>query len=212
MALKKWLVFLLQFIFLSVSYADSASITLDQLLKNTQSIQANFIEDLLDNSGKSLQQTQGRMYLETPGMFRWEATQPNSQLIIANGTKLWVYDKDLEQVTIRRLGAEAGETPALLLSDSHPALDNTFQVSYAKGSSATLQKFMLIPKDKSSMYAYIQMVFSGNQIREMRMQDHLGHTTLIKFQNVKTNSSLPHSLFKFTPPKNVDVIDETKKQ
>ena len=206
----KWLLFFLPFIFLTCCYANDASTTLNQLLKNTQSIQANFKETLLDKQGQALQQTNGHLYLQTPGLFRWEADQP-SQLMIANGNRLWIYDKDLEQVTIRAIGHEKGEAPALLLSDAHPALENTFQVSLQEGSAPAIKKFTLVPKDKSSMYQSIELVFSGNQIQEMRLKDHLGHTTLIQFHNVKTNSKIPASLFKFTQPKNVDVIDETKK-
>lgn len=189
--------------------ADTASESLNTILKNTHSIQANFTQNLTDTKGNNLQQARGKMYLQSPGMFRWETTNPSSQLIVANGSRLWIYDKDLQQVTIRALTQEAGETPALLLSDAHPAIDKSFSVTMAQGTSSETQKFILVPKDKSSMYARIQMDFAGSAIKNINMQDHLGHNTIIQFSNVKTNEKLPQSLFKFTPPKNVDVIDET---
>ena len=88
------------------------------LLNNTQSMRANFRQTVYDNRGKVIQKSVGYMAMQRPGKFRWESTSPIPQLIIANDSRLWIYDPDLEQVTIRSLSKEIGETPALLLSNS----------------------------------------------------------------------------------------------
>ena len=117
----------------------------------------------------------------------------------------------MQQVTIRSLKKAAGDTPALLLSHVGVVLDNDYNVKTLK-SSNNLRWFALLPKKSDNMFAVIQMGFTNNEIREMRLQDHLGHTTAIKFFNSKMNVVLSSSLFIFTPPANVDVIDETRRR
>jgi outer membrane lipoprotein carrier protein len=207
---KKLFSFLLLFAFQLACYAETPTDTLNQRLKNIKSMQANFTQSVVDNHGKIIQKSRGKMALQRPGQFRWETISPNKQLIVANGTRLWIYDPDLEQVVIRALAKQAGETPALLLSDTHLSLDKDFIVKQVKGTESVSSWFLLLPKDKSSVMASIRMGFKGDSISEMQLQDHLGHTTAIQFQNIKSNSPLSASLFNFTPPKHVDVIDETK--
>jgi outer membrane lipoprotein carrier protein len=193
------------FCFLASAFAqDNATQSLTELLKNIHSMQANFTQSLLDNHGKVIHQSKGKMFLQRPGKFRWETLTPNPQLIVANGKRLWIYDKDLEQVVIRPLAKQTGETPSLLLSDENLALDKDFSITQKSNA------FVLIPKDKSSMMESIQMKFNGEQISEMRLQDHLGHFTVIQFLNVKMNGPVSASLFQFSIPKHIDVIDETK--
>lgn len=206
---------LLVFVFLFVSVvaqAEPANITLTQLLQNTRTIQADFTQSLLNKAAKSIQQSQGTMYLQRPGKFRWQVNKPTDQVIIANGHKLWVYDKDLDQVIIRSLKSGAGETPALLLSDDHLILENDFDITMMQTDRSDSQLFSLMPKDKNSLFSSLKIVFINQKINEMRLQDHLGQTTVIKFKNIKTNVGLSDSLFQFTPPPHVDVIDETQKQ
>ena len=190
--------------------AASDSETLSTLLKNMHTMQADFTQVIINKNGKALQTSTGRMYLQRPSQFRWDVASPNKQLIITNGKRLWIYDPDLEQVTIRSLVKAAGETPALLLSDESLSIGKEFTVSTINNSSS-LQWFMLIPKDESSMISRLKLGFANNQIQEMQLQDHIGHTTHIYFTRVKFNTPLASSLFTFKPPANVDIIDETKR-
>jgi outer membrane lipoprotein carrier protein len=207
---KKCLSIAILFIFPLITWADSAENMLNQLLKNVQSMQAHFTQTMMDNKDNIIQKSQGNMALQRPGQFRWETTSPNAQLVVANGKRLWIYDPDLEQVVVRALSKQAGETPALLLSDSNPTLETDFKVSKENKSNSSLTWFLLKPKDTSSLFASIRMGFAGNELREMRLQDHLDHNTIIRFQNTILNKTISSSLFHFVPPKNVDVIDETK--
>lgn len=207
---KKFLLVVTSVIFTHAYAAPSDDLT--KLLLNIHTMQANFTQTVKDKSAKSLQQSQGNMSLERPGKFRWEIKKPMSQLIIANGSRLWIYDADLEQVTIRSFHKAAGQTPALLLSDKNLTLSKDFNVTIAANPSqiAGSKVFLLTPKDKEDPFETIRLAFLNNNIHEMRLEDRLGHVTTIDFSNVKTGASLPESLFTFKPAANIDVIDETK--
>jgi outer membrane lipoprotein carrier protein len=212
--LTKWLVgVVLLGSVLSTAQAQDASGELTNLLLNIKTMQADFTQIVKDKSAKAaFQQTHGHMSLERPGKFRWQIIKPIAQLIIANGTRLWIYDADLEQVTIRSFHRAAGQTPALLLSDSTLTLNKDFTVEKQAGTSTDNPKFVLSPKDKEDPFATITLSFLNKKIQEMKLEDRLGHVTTIAFQNVQVGMPLANSLFTFKPTANVDVIDETKNQ
>lgn len=197
---------------ISVTYASPANDSLNQRLTNIRSMKADFTQTLKDNHGKTIQTSRGWMALQRPGEFRWQTLTPNKQLVVANGSRLWIYDPDLEQVIVRALSKQAGETPALLLSDANPSLEKDFAVSADNTASSGMQSYVLSPKDRGSMFTSIRMEFTGNELHEMQLRDHLDHITTIEFKNVKTNTKLPNAMFYFAPPKNVDIIDETKQR
>lgn len=178
-----------------------------KLLNATHSFQANFKQIVYDNHGKAIQQAQGKVYFERPDRFRWQTIQPIPQLIIANQQKLWIYDPDLEQVTIRSLKKANGEAPALLLSHSNEKLTQNYHIKILS-SKMNEQIFQLIPK-QSDNFSEIEMNFQHGLLNAMVLEDHLGHRTVIHFINPRANVSLSSSLFTFTPKARTDVIDET---
>ena len=206
---KKFFILLSALIFCSFVYADSPNETLTQQLNNIRSMQADFTQTIVNKTGKTIVQSEGKMSLARPGKFRWDVKKPVAQLLVANGSRLWIYDPDLEQVTIRSLVKAAGEAPALLLSDANTTLAKDFYVKQEATSS--LEWFLLTPKNSDSVFARIKLAFANNQIREMDLEDQLGHKTQIQFRNIVLNQPLSSSLFAFPPPANVDVIDETGK-
>jgi outer membrane lipoprotein carrier protein len=212
---KKILCFvMLQLICITAIAADASTEALTKLLLDIHTMQAHFTQSINDKSAKSLQQSEGKMSLSRPGKFRWETTSPSAQLIIANGSSLWIYDADLEQVTIRTVHKAAGQTPALLLSDKSLTLSRDFNVKTVPVTAqiAGMQVFLLTPKSKNDAFASIQITFLNHQIHEMRLSDRLGHITTITFHQVKTGLTLSDALFTFKPAANIDVIDETKNQ
>jgi outer membrane lipoprotein carrier protein len=190
---------------ISIAHADSASDSLTALLKNMHSMQADFTQNIVDKRGKIIQKSTGHMDLQRPNQFRWDVQSPMKQLIITNGKRIWIYDPDLEQVTIRKLVKAAGETPAMLLSDENITLTNDFTVKQLTNSS-----FLLIPKDQGSIISSLKLGFNNQQIHEMQLEDHLGHLTKIEFGHVVLNKPESTSLFNFKPPAHIDIIDETK--
>jgi outer membrane lipoprotein carrier protein len=209
---KIWVLGLILFLG-SYSYAEDSD-KLTKLLLNIQTLQADFVQTIKDQKGKVLQQAQGHMALSRPGKFRWEVTSPNAQLVIANGSRLWIYDVDLEQVTIRNLSKATGQTPALLLSDSNLTLSKDFIVKQVANpvQLAGYVIFRLTPKDSNNLFESLKFTFIKNKIHEMQLQDKMGHTTLVTFQNVDIDKILQNSLFTLIPPKGVDVIDESHKR
>jgi outer membrane lipoprotein carrier protein len=206
------IVFFLGLVFFPMgAQADNAAVVLAGLLNNIQTLQADFTQTITDNQAKLLQKSIGHMALQRPGKFRWEVIQPVAQWVVANRGKLWIYDPDLEQVTVRLLTKEAGETPALLLSNPNVKLEKDFSVQVIKNSPA-FKWFLLIPKSSASMLAFIKIGFANNQIREIDLQDHLGHNTVVEFYNIALNQVLSAALFSLRLSSKVDVIDETKRR
>jgi outer membrane lipoprotein carrier protein len=206
-------IILLSGFWFSTANAQDASQDLTKLLQGLHTMQAAFVETVTDqSSAKTLQQTQGYMALQRPGKFRWEVTKPNPQIIIANGKRLWIYDVDLQQVTIRAFNKAAGQTPALLLTDSNPTLTNDFNVSNVPNPMqiANYRIFMLTPKNPDETFDKIKLSFINNYIHEMQLEDKLGHVTRIAFKEVHVDEPIPASSFIIKPAANVDVIDETQ--
>lgn len=191
------------------AFAEEVNETLTKLLKNMRSMQANFVQTTLDKKGKPMDKSTGRMALQRPNQFRWDIQRPNHQLIVANGKRLWIYDPGLEQVTIRSLTKSAGEVPALLLSDKELSLGKEFTVKPLK-NTASMQWFLLIPKDRNSTISSLKLGFLNEQIQQMELKDHLGNATHIEFKHIVLNSTLSNSTFNFKPPAHIDIIDETK--
>ncbi len=195
---------------LSSVFATPAS-DVTALLNQTHTMQANFKQVTYDNHQKAIQNATGRMALSRPGKFRWEVLKPVPQLIIANQNKLWIYDPDLQQVTIRALQQAAGESPALLLSHVDNTLENDYNVTELS-QDAGVRWFSLKAKQKENMFGNVELGFNQANLQQMRLKDNLGHTTTVDFKNITANANLPTNLFTFKTPAGVDVIDETKKR
>lgn len=187
--------------------ADDAAARLNKVLLGLSSMQADFSQQTTDGKGRILQIQSGRMSVKRPGLFRWETLKPSTQLVTANGSVLWIYDPELLQATKQKLDDQVGNTPALLLSGDPSKLNESFVISEEKGSKNE-KIFLLKPRAKDALFNHLRVRFKGNQIQQMALADSLGQNTDIRFLNVKVNPSLPGSLFEFTPPKGVDVIDE----
>jgi len=211
--MRKFFLFVLCFWQINAYAIDETPILmLNQLLGQTNTMRADFTQVITDKTNKPLQKAVGKMALQRPGKLRWEVLKPIAQLVVANDQRLWIYDPDLEQVTIRLISKEMGETPALLLSNTEDTLAKNFIVREGKDIKTGMLWFVLTPKSKNSMLASIKLGFNENKIQAMFLEDHLGHTTLIEFNHVTVNQVLSSSLFKFKLPSNVDVIDETQQQ
>lgn len=201
-----YLAIMLCFIFQSAFASNAEELTV--LLNKIKTMKAAFTQTIFDNYGKAVQKTKGTMALDRPGKFRWEVRKPMPQIIIANQDKVWIYDPDLEQMTVRTLTVDGNEAPALLLSHADTTIDKNYDVSVIEGQSG-LKWFLLKPKNDDAMFGTIKLGFIKNQIKEMELNDQIGHSTRVIFNDIQTNGSLPASLFVLNPPKGTDVIDET---
>jgi outer membrane lipoprotein carrier protein len=145
------------------------------------------------------------MAIVKPGKFYWYTKNPTEQKIVANGDKVWIYDIDLEQATLKTIDNSSDSAPALLLSGSVDKLKEKYTITYiTKG--ALKGWYRLLPKNKDSDFQEISMHFTNNALDKMSIKDNLAETTSLSFTNVKINGTVSPKLFTLTFPKNVDVI------
>lgn len=191
------------------SAASASSIdALKAFVADTKTARASFTQAVLDKSGKVRQQSSGTMAFARPGKFRWVYQKPFEQVIVGDGSKIWLYDADLQQVTIKQLGQALGSSPAALLAGSKD-IDKFYTLKDA-GSRDGLEWLEATPKDKESTFTGVRMGFAQNTLAAMEIKDNFGQTTVLKFTGLERNPSLPASEFRFTPPKGVDVISDQK--
>lgn len=182
---------------------DAASTNLNNLLKNTKSMTASFSQTT--KAGGKSQNFSGTMAVERGNKFRWDTKSPSEQLIVANGSTMWVYDKDLQQVTKQSVSNQVGDAPALLLSGDPNQISRNFTVTQpSKGKNY----YVLKPKSDSANFKDLSISFNGGKPVMMVLNDNIGQTTTIKFSGINLNKKIPASQFSFTPPKGVDVINQ----
>jgi outer membrane lipoprotein carrier protein len=203
--MKNWFIALCFSVVSAAAHADSID-SLRTFVSQTQSARAQFSQVVLDRSGQARQQASGIMVFSRPGKFRWTYEKPYEQLIVGDGVKLWVYDKELEQVTVKQLGEALGSSPAALLAGNNE-IEKFFSLSDA-GARDGLDWLEAVPKSKDTTFEFIRMGFSGSTLKLMELKDNFGQRTVIRFDKLERNPKLGPEQFKFTPPKGADVIGE----
>lgn len=179
---------------------------LDHFLKNLDTFSAGFEQTLLNEYGEEMEKSVGVVYLKKPGKFHWVYYEPYPQFIISDGLSLWIYDKDLDQVTIRDVAGSIEDSPAAVLTGD---LDiDKYYVVIDLGTSKGVDWQELTPRDVNSQYNSVRLGFKGDKLVGMILFDNLGQQTRIKFLDTKRNLTLKNDLFEFKPPRGVDVIDE----
>ena len=180
---------------------------LKSFISGTRSAQAEFTQTVLHRSGKVMQVSSGTMQFVRPGKFRWEYRKPYVQLIVGDGEKFWMYDADLEQVTVRQLDAALGSSPAALLSGNNE-IERGFALEEA-GERDGLAWLSAKPRGSESTFSAIRMGFNAqSELVAMELNDAFGNTTVLRFAHLRRNPQLAPSLFRFTPPPGTDVLGE----
>ncbi|WP_027910774.1 outer membrane lipoprotein chaperone LolA [Pseudomonas sp. URMO17WK12:I4] len=179
---------------------------LTELLNQAQTITARFSQLSLDGSGTQLQETAGELALKRPGLFRWHTDQPMEQLLVSDGKQVWLYDPDLEQVTIQSLDQRLTHTPALLLSGDVSQIRENFEITFKEGGSVV--DFILKPKAKDTLFDSLRLSFRNGVLNDMQLIDSIGQRTNILFMSVKMNQPLDDKQFRFDIPEGADVIQE----
>jgi outer membrane lipoprotein carrier protein len=184
----------------------ASSDLLKSYLQDTTSAKARFAQIVVDKNLKQLQQATGTMQFVRPGKFRWEYDKPYEQTIVGDGAKLWIYDKDLNQVTVRKLDAALGSSPAALLAGSNE-IEKAYDI-ISLGSQDGLDWLQAIPKSKDTTFERIKLGFGRSGLEAMELRDQFGQSTVIKFASVERNPRISPDVFRFTPPKGADVITD----
>jgi outer membrane lipoprotein carrier protein len=179
----------------------------DAYLASLSTLTGQFVQVVQDRKGEVTDRASGTLTLARPNRFRWDYREPYEQTIVADGQKLWLYDPDLEQVTVRSLSQGLGATPAMLLSGSGKVGD-----AFTAGPVERRQDWTwcrLVPKQQGSDFEKVSLAFDArNELAAMELVDKLGQTTTIQFAGVKRGARVDEALFRFVPPKGADVIGE----
>jgi outer membrane lipoprotein carrier protein len=192
-----------------VATTTNAIKNLKQQLGLINSFSANFVQLTQDGLGNTLQRIEGFMQVAKPGKLRWKTEGIYEQLVISDGQSLWIYDADLEQVSIRDMANRLAETPALLLSGDVSEIGDNFIITQAPSDHSLT--FILQPKDSSQLFDALELNFDKfNQqqlLTQMVIRDASGQVTDINFSNVIKNPKLNDDIFSFDIPEDIDVID-----
>jgi len=175
-------------------------------VQGTQSARADFEQNVSDRAGKPVQQAKGTFVFQRPGKFRWVYAKPVDQVIVGDGERVWIHDRDLNQVTVRKLSRALGSTPAALLAGS-AEVEAAFELSEA-GMRDGLEWLEAKPREREAGFERVRMGFSASGLQAMELVDHFGQTTRLRFTNLTRNPKVDPAEFRFTPPKGADVLGE----
>lgn len=186
--------------------ADQGLERLQSFLAETTTFQAHFRQTIVEAGDRVVEDSSGTVAMQRPGRFRWDYTRPFARVIVADGTRVWLYEADLSQVTVRPLRAGIGDTPAALLTGQQDVLQRFSLVR--SWASDGLVWVALRPKAADSDFAELRLAFDGKRLARLDLDDRLGQQTRVEFTEVKLNPRLDPGTFTFTVPPGADVIDE----
>jgi outer membrane lipoprotein carrier protein len=184
--------------------ADDASQRLEAALKKMDSLSTEFKQTLLDEDKNIVQQSRGTLALQRPGKFSWIYIEPFEQRIVGDGNELWVYDVELEQVTVKPMDAGISNAPIMILMKQS---DVTQQFDVIEvGQRKFLYWVELQPHASDLEYSNIFIGLEDDNVRAMELQDQFGQSTQIVFENMRLGVVHNPATFKFVPPAGVDVF------
>ena len=178
---------------------------LDEFFTQINTMQSAFTQQVIDDKGALRQSSSGNVYLSRPGKFRWEYAAPDKHEIVADGKNVWVYDVELDQVTVKPMSQALAAAPVGMLTQKQ-AVDKQFNVQEMEADGSKLEWFRLTPKKKDSDFTSMDLGISPTGVEEMILGDKFGQQTYIKFEGLRTDIEIDSSRFSFTPPKGADVI------
>jgi outer membrane lipoprotein carrier protein len=186
--------------------ADPGLARLQGFLDELDTLTADFTQEVLNRDLELVESAAGQVVLQKPGRFRWDYREPFERVIVADGERVWLYEADLDQVTVRRLDEGLGETPAALLTGSVDVLER-FEILGSEDQEELLWVH-LGPRSESGDFDSIRLGFNGPLLTRLELRDRLGQTTRLVFSAVEQGAVLPDAVFTFDVPDGVDVIGE----
>lgn len=189
---------------LAPAHAETAEQLLNKALKNLDNLTADFKQTQLDDEKNVVQQSSGTLAIQRPGKFSWIYKTPYEQQIVADGSELWIYDIDLDQVTVKPMSSGMASAPIMILMKQNDIGDE-FTVSEV-GQRKFLYWVQLDPKASDLEYSHVYIGLEDNQVKAMELRDAFGQSTQIVFENLRLNVVHNPKTFQFTPPEGVDVF------
>lgn len=186
----------------------SAAERLTERMAGLEQIEAAFSQELIDGRGMVLRRSSGRLWAERPGRFRWEVDAPFAEVLIGDGETLWLWDPDLEQVTVRPYDARLRATPVRLLSGSAEELLEAFDVDWEPGGDAESDRFVLWPREGDPLFERLEFVFADELPRRLVVHDGMGQRTVVELHDVRGHFDADPDRFRFEIPEGVDVLYE----
>ncbi len=174
--------------------------TLSQSLANISSYRAGFQQHIYDQDGDLVQQSEGTLMAARPGKLRWESQAPFAQLIVVDGSQIWRYEEDLQQVVVSRYSDDLGSTPALLLSGDIDSIGARYEVAKVD------DQFELLPRNEQSLFRKMRVKITDGKITRLLLEDTLGQTTSLTFSAIELNPKIAPERFEFVVPEGVDVL------
>ena len=179
---------------------------LDAFAHNLHSLTGRFSQSLTDINGHTSKTSAGTLALEAPREFRWDTLTPYKQTIVADGSRVWMYDPELQQVTVSAQSGEEAHSPLTVLTDLKQ-MDKNFTVN-EQGERDGLLWLRLTSRSKNPQFDHADLGFDANGLARMTFRDQLGSTTDIRFSDWQRNPLIPPATFNFVPPKGADVIGD----
>ncbi|HET7651190.1 MAG TPA: outer membrane lipoprotein chaperone LolA [Gammaproteobacteria bacterium] len=184
----------------------SGVVQMQRFLSEVHSLKAGFTQVVMDPNLRKVKQSEGTLLIKRPNRFRWDYASPNKEIIVADGERVWMYDVELQQVTVRSLSGTLAASPAVLLSGSNDVSRN-FKIADL-GSKDGMAWVGLTPKVKDTDFEDVRLGFAHGTVAVMELKDTLGNITRITFNHVVRNPAIPDDKFRFTPPPGADVIGD----
>jgi outer membrane lipoprotein carrier protein len=179
-----------------------AKVQLEQFSKDLQTLSGQFRQVIFDSDGFALEESEGKLFFMAPDRFRWDYEAPFPQQLVADGEKLWHFDQDLEQVTVRPQPEDAES--ALMVLTRPDLLENSYSIE----PSGLSDELHFMPNDPEAGFERASLRFFDGLPVALEFTDRLvGQITLIELMNLKRNPELPEELFQFEPPPGVDVLE-----
>ncbi|WP_020394516.1 outer membrane lipoprotein chaperone LolA [Thiolinea disciformis] len=191
---------------MSLAHAeDEGRARLNKFFTTVNTMQASFVQEVFDDKEALKQKSRGTVDLSRPGKFRWKYAAPDSHEIVSDGKNVWVYDSELDQVTVKPMKQGLSSAPVSLLLNKQP-VESQFAIQEMESQESQLAWFRLVPKKKDTDFTTMDLGLGANGLQEMVLSDKFGQQTYIHFQNMKFDSPIAADRFTFTPPQGVDVI------
>ena len=194
--------------FATSAHAVSGTEYLNHFMKKVKTVKAVFTQEVVNEQGQITQTSYGKFRLKRPGKFLWEYESPSPQKIVSDGRNMWIYDVELEQVTVKPLSRALGSSPAAILTNAAD-LSKRY-VILEKPAREGLQWVELHPKDKQGDFLKVEVGLDDAGVQAMDLYDQFGQMTMIRFRESDFDVPLRNALFQFVPPKGVDVIGKPR--
>lgn len=196
-------------LFLSCVSLTATAATLDDYLGHVKSMTAAFDQYVFIESTQEPEESTGTIFVLSPDKFRLNYNKPYKQVYVADGERLWSYDEDLEQVTVKKQEGLLSNSPAIILGNPSE-LSNAYVIQ-GQGKKNNIDWFHLTPKNPDSQFDHVRLGFTGKNLYVMELYDSFGQRTQLKFSKLQYNPKISADTFTFTPPDGVDVIGDTSK-